>query len=280
MLMPAYPVNGRQRDREEYFVRSTACAITMVCMESPAQPSISLPSHRAFATTQWSVVIAAGHDSSPGSREALGALCQTYWPPLYAYVRRRVPDVNEAQDLTQAFFAELLDKNYVGQAEQERGQFRAFLITAFKHFLSKEWEKAKAQKRGGGKAPIPLDFRSVDSSIRIEPASGLTAEQLYDREWAITLLRRIMERLEAEFLQADKREQFQELKGFLIGDRTGISYSETAERLGMSEEAARKAASRMRQRYRELLREEIAETVSGPEEVDNEIGKLFSSLEL
>jgi RNA polymerase sigma-70 factor (ECF subfamily) len=249
-------------------------------MESPVQPSPSLPSHRAFATTQWSVVISAGRDSSPGSREALAALCQTYWAPLYAYVRRRVPDVNEAQDLTQAFFAELLDKNYVGQAEQQRGQFRAFLITAFKHFLSREWEKRKAQKRGGGKAPIPLDFRSVDSSIRIEPAGGLTAEQLYDREWAITLLGRIMEKLEAEFQQGGKAEQFQELKGFLIGGRSGQTYAEAAERLQMSEEAARKAASRMRQRYRELLRNEIADTVSGPEEVEAEIGKLFASLKL
>lgn len=254
--------------------------ITIARMESPARPYNRMPSHRAFATTQWSVVIAAGHDSSPDSREALAALCQTYWAPLYAYVRRRVPDVNEAQDLTQAFFAELLDKNYVGQAEQERGQFRAFLITAFKHFLSKQWEKAKSQKRGGGKAPIPLDFRSVDSSIRIEPAGGLTAEQLYDREWAITLLGKIMEQLEEEFQQTGKEKQFQELKGFLIGDRSGMSYSETAQRLEMSEEAARKAASRMRQRYRELLRAEIAETVSGPEEIEQEIGKLFSSLTL
>lgn len=249
-------------------------------MSSRVPHSAPLPSHRAFATTQWSVVIAAGQDSSPGSREALAALCKTYWAPLYAYVRRRVPDVNEAQDLTQAFFAELLDKNYVGQAEQQRGQFRAFLITAFKHFLSKEWEKRKAQKRGGGKAPIPLDFRSVDSSIRIEPSGGLTAEQLYDREWAITLLGRIMETLEAEFQKSGKADQFRELKGFLIGDRSGRTYAEAAQRLQMSEDAARKAASRMRQRYRQLLREEIAETVSGPEEVDTEIGKLFASLKL
>lgn len=249
-------------------------------MASHTPHSASLPSHRAFATTQWSVVIAAGQDSSPDSREALAALCRTYWAPLYAYVRRRVPDVNEAQDLTQAFFAELLDKNYVGQADQQRGQFRAFLLTAFKHFLSKEWEKAKAQKRGGGKAPIPLDFRSVDSSISIEPTGGLTAEQLYDREWAIALLGKIMEKLEAEFQQVGKAEQFLELKAFLIGDRSGWTYAEAAVRLQMSEDAARKAASRMRQRYRELLREEIAETVSGPEEVENEVGKLFSSFQL
>lgn len=249
-------------------------------MASDEPHSATPASHRTFATTQWSVVIAAGRESSPDSREALAALCWTYWAPLYAYVRRRVPDVNEAQDLTQAFFAELLEKNYVGQADQQRGQFRGFLLTAFQHFLSKEWEKARAQKRGGGKVAIPLDFRSVDSSFRIEPTGGLTAEQLYDREWAIALLGKIMERLEAEFQQAGKAEQFQELKAFLIGDRSVRTYAEAAKRLQLSEEAARKAASRMRRRYRELLRDEIAETVSGPEAVDNEIRKLFSSLQL
>jgi RNA polymerase sigma-70 factor (ECF subfamily) len=182
--------------------------------------------------------------------------------------------------LTQAFFAELLGKNYVGSATPERGRFRAFLLTAFKHFLSKEWEKARAKKRGGGRAPISLDFAAADSNVRIEPVSELTPDQIYDRQWAITLLGQIMERLEGEFQQAGKANRFEELKGFMIGEHTGGTYAQAAARLGITEAAAKKAASRMRRRYRELLREEIAQTVSGPEEVEDEICNLFAALEL
>jgi RNA polymerase sigma-70 factor (ECF subfamily) len=135
-----------------------------------------------FAATRWSVVLAAGHLSSPNCRGAMEALWRAYWHPLYAYVRRRVADINEAQDLTQAFFAEPLAKNCVGMANAQRGRFRAFLLTAFKHFLSKAWERAKAQKRGHGRAPLSLDFDSADSRCRVEPASELTADQLYERE--------------------------------------------------------------------------------------------------
>jgi len=224
--------------------------------------------------------MSAGHTSSPDSRRALASLCETYWYPLYAYVRRRVPDVSEAQDMTQAFFAELLEKNYVGSATPDRGRFRAFLLTAFKHFLSKQWEKAKAQKRGGGRAPIPLDFESADSSIRIEPASGITAEQFYDQQWAIALLGQIIKQLEAECEQSGKSKLFEELKGFIIGDHIGTSYGQVAEKLNLTEAAAKKAASRMRRRYRELLREEIAQTVEGPDKVGDEIRNLFNTLEL
>jgi len=224
--------------------------------------------------------MSAGHRSSPDSRSALESLCETYWYPLYAYVRRRVPDVNEAHDLTQAFFAQLLEKNYVGSATPRRGRFRAFLLTAFKHVLSKQWEKAKAQKRGGGRAPIPLDFESADSRIRIEPASGLTAEQFYDQQWAIALVGQILKQLEVEFEQSGKSKLFEELKGFIIGDHSGKTYGDVAEKLNMTEAAAKKAGSRMRRRYRELLRREIAQTVEGPSEVDDEIRNLFTTLEL
>ncbi len=224
--------------------------------------------------------MAAGDARREDAQDALSQLCEVYWYPLYAYVRRRVPDVSEAQDLTQAFFAELLEKNYVGSATPDRGRFRAFLLTAFKHFLSKEWQKAKAQKRGGGRAPIPLDFESADSSIRIEPASGLTAEQFYDQQWAIALLGQIMERLAAEFEQSGKTKLFEELKGFIIGDHAGATYRQVAEKLNMTEAAAKKAGSRLRRRYRELLREEIAQTVEEPAEVDDEIRNLFTTLEL
>ncbi|MAG93033.1 MAG: RNA polymerase subunit sigma-24, partial [Planctomycetaceae bacterium] len=207
-------------------------------------------------------------------------LCETYWYPLYAYVRRRVLDVNEAHDLTQAFFAELLEKNYVGSATPERGRFRAFLLTAFKHFLSKEWDKAKAQKRGGGRAPIPLDLESADSRICIELPSALTADQLYERQWAVTLLGQTLDRLESELDRDGKASHFEELKGFIIGDHAGTTYADISTRLDMTEAAAKMAASRMRRRYRELLREEIAQTVAGPDDVDDELRNLFAVLEL
>ena len=233
-----------------------------------------------FATTRWSVVVSAGRESSPDSRRALESLCETYWYPLYAYVRRRVPDVAEAQDLTQAFFAELLEKNYVAAATPQRGRFRSFLLTAFKHFLSKQWEKGKAQKRGGGQTRISLDFESADSTFTVEPASGLTAEQIYDQQWAVALLARIMQRLENELERAGKAKQFEELKGYLIGEHAGTTYAQAAEKLNMTEAAAKKAGSRMRRRYGELLREEIAQTVEGLEEVEGEIRKLFATLKL
>lgn len=246
----------------------------MTSGESPA----ALRENRVFATTRWSMVISAGRQSSPESNRALAGLCETYWYPLYAYVRRRVTDVNEAHDLTQAFFCELLEKNYVESADPERGKFRAWLITAFKNFLSKEWDKAKAQKRGGGIAPIPLDFAAADSHINIEPATGLTPEQIYDQQWAITLLSQIMDRLRSEFVADGKTKHFDTLKGFLVGDDAGMTYADAAVALAMNEPAVRKAVSRLRRRYRELLREEIAQTVSTPDEVDDEIRNLFATL--
>ncbi len=238
-----------------------------------------------FATTHWSLVLSAGHRSSPDSRRALESLCEAYWYPLYAYVRRRVSDVNEAQDLTQAFFVELLQKNYVGSATPQRGRFRAFLLTALKHFLSKQWDKARAQKRGGGRASISLDFKALDfkdadSRYHIEPCGGLTAEQLYDRQWALTLLRQIMQRLENEFAEKGKAKQFQHLSGFIIGEHSGTTYCDVAAKLNMTEAAAKMAAHRMRRRYRHLLREEIAQTVDGPDDVDDEIRNLFATLEM
>jgi RNA polymerase sigma-70 factor (ECF subfamily) len=232
-----------------------------------------------FAATRWSVVLAAGHPSSPDSRRALESLCGAYWYPLYAYVRRRVADINEAQDLTQAFFAELLAKNYVGRATSQRGQFRAFLLTAFKHFLSKEWQKGKAQKRGGGTLPIPLDFELANSRCLIEPAVELTADQLYDRQWAVTLLGQVMQQLEDEFVRSGKKRHFHELKAFLIGEHSSATYSDVALKLGVTEAAAKMAAHRMRRRYRALLRAEIAQTVAHPDEVEDEIRRLFATLE-
>ncbi|MCO6044069.1 sigma-70 family RNA polymerase sigma factor [Aeoliella sp. ICT_H6.2] len=242
--------------------------------------SDSKPAHpHEFATTHWSIVLTAGDVEHRQAREALAVLCENYWLPLYSYVRRRVADQAEAQDLTQAFFAELLEKNYVGTADPNRGRFRAFLLTAFKNFLSKEREKGRAQKRGAGKAPLSLDFAAAESSLDIGLTGGLTPEQIYDRHWAMTLLSQIMERLECEFDRAGKADQFEALRCYLVGDHSGGTYAAAAEKLGMTESAAKKSASRIRKRYRELLREEIEQTVVNRGEVDDEIRSLFAVFE-
>lgn len=233
-----------------------------------------------FATTQWSLVLVAGDGDRQEAQQALATLCEAYWLPLYAYVRRRVPDRAEAQDLTQSFFGELLEKNFVASARPERGRFRAFLLTALKHFLSKEWERARAQKRGGGRAPISLDFALAESSLGLEPAAGLTPEQIFDRQWAITLLDKTIDRLASECATAGKSRQFELLRGYLVGDSSGATYAEVAAELGSTEGAVKQGASRLRRRYRELLREEIAQTVASPEEVTEEIHNLFSALQL
>lgn len=230
-----------------------------------------------FVSTQWSLVLAAGQQASAESEAALDRLCRAYWPPLYAYVRRRVTDVHEAHDLTQAFFERLLEKRYLARADPQRGRFRAFLLTAFKHFLSKEWDAMKAQKRGSGQPRISLDFASQDSSATLEPAADqLTADQLYERQWAITLLDRVMRRLQREMERSGKGSQFHLLKEHLV-NRGEQPYSAVAAELGLSESAARMAASRLRSRYRELLRDEIAQTVSSPEDIDDEIARLFAT---
>jgi RNA polymerase sigma-70 factor (ECF subfamily) len=228
-----------------------------------------------FQTTHWSLVLAAGRQSSLESDEALSALCRTYWQPLYTYVRRRVPDVHEAHDLTQEFFLRLLEKNYLAMADRQRGRFRAFLLTAFKHFLANEWAKAKTRKRGGGRSPIPLDFAAADSRAAIEPADRLTPEQIYDRQWAMTLLTRVIERLEDEYRGHDKQDQFERLKPFIVGQSGPITHATVAEALGSTEAAVKMAAHRLRSRYRQLLREEISQTVAQPADVEDEIRRLF-----
>lgn len=229
-----------------------------------------------FATTHWSLVLAAGQRQQENARAALESLCFAYWGPLYAYARRRVESVDEAQDFTQEFFAELLEKNYFLQAQPERGKFRAFLLTAFKHFLSRHWEKARAQKRGGHARHFSLNFERAAAQERLEPADQLTAEQIYDREWALTLLERVMQQLEEE--QSGARPQFAALKDLLIGEPRERTYAQIAAELGMTEAAVKMAVSRMRRRYRRLLRAEIANTVSSPEDVEQEIGDLFEAL--
>lgn len=249
-------------------------------LENAVMIDSELPQKRdRFATTQWSIVASAGEPSSEASKLALQQLCQTYWMPLYGFARRKTQTAHEAQDLTQSFFVELLEKNYVGTAIPERGKFRSFLLTAFKNFMSKAWEKGRAQKRGGGQGHLSLDFQTADSQFEIHPDSGLTPEQYFDQQWVFALLAKILDRLAQEFQQAGHRDRFDQLKHFVIGDHSGLTYAVPADALGISVDAAKKAVSRMRARYRAILREQIAQTVATPDEIDAEISNLFAVLQ-
>ena len=231
-----------------------------------------------FATTRWSIVLAAGQAVSPESRRALESLCETYWFPVYTYVRRLVPDVEDAQDLTQGFFIHLLDKDAVAKADPNRGRFRAFLLTALKNFLANEQQKARADKRGGGKAPLSLDFESGESRYQIEPSHALTPEKLYERRWVLTLLDQVLDSLRKELAEAGKAPQWEALKMALTGEMTIVNYEQAAAALGITAAAAKQSAYRLRKRYRELFRQEVARTVADDAEVDDEIGRLLETL--
>jgi RNA polymerase sigma-70 factor (ECF subfamily) len=232
----------------------------------------------AFATTHWSVVLAAGHSSVPGAQEALEKLCAAYWYPLYVYVRRQGRSPHDAQDLTQEFFARLLEKKYLRLADQDRGKFRAFLLKSLKHFLVNEWEKAQTQKRGGGLAFIHLDGDVAESRYAAEPVQALTLDQVYDKRWAVTLIEAVLERLRESYAVADQVRVFETLKPFIWGEQTKLTYAEVAPQLGLTEGAIKVAVHRLRGRYRELLRAEIAQTVATPGEVDEELQHLIAVL--
>jgi RNA polymerase sigma-70 factor (ECF subfamily) len=233
---------------------------------------------RQFASTRWSLVALAGQRDAPESAEALASLCRLYWYPLYAYARRRLPTPEDAQDLTQAFFARLLEKEYLRQADPQRGRFRAFLLTAFNHFLAKERERAHAQKRGGGRSPLALDFQKGEHRYQHEPNHTATAELLFERRWALTLLEQVLARLRDESAQAGKERLFEALKVTLTGEEVARPYAELAAELGLSSEALKVTVHRLRRRYGELLRAEIAETVSSDAEVEDELRDLFVAL--
>jgi RNA polymerase sigma factor (sigma-70 family) len=231
----------------------------------------------SFATTHWSLVLAAGQRALPESDRALAALCQAYGGAVYVFVRRQVGDLHEAQDLTQAFFAQLLEKNLVAFAEPGRGRFRSFLLTSVRNVLLNEWDRQKKHKRGGGKKPLSLDFQQHDSNYSLEPTDAMTPERLYERQWALGLLDLVMTRLRAEFAKAGKERIFDGSKGALSGSNLE-SLAEIARQLGITENAAKVAAYRLRKRYRKLLRTEVAQTLADPREIDDEIRHLFEAL--
>jgi len=229
------------------------------------------PPHRsAFVTTHWSVVLTAGRSDTTRAHDALAKLCQTYWHPLYAYVRRRGYLPEDAQDLTQEFFARLLERNAIASVSPEKGRFRSFLLASMNHFLSDEWDKAQAQKRGAGKV-VSLDTEYAETWLRQQPSENLTPERAFELRWAITLLEQVYRRLEQEHRQQGKAELFDVLRTALAGPGNSAPYAELAVRLGMNEGAVKVAVHRLRQRYRALLRETIAGTVGSEAEVDEEL---------
>jgi RNA polymerase sigma factor (sigma-70 family) len=230
-----------------------------------------------FAPTRWTVVLAARGDTT-NARSALEKLCLAYWPPIYAYVRRQGNSPHDAQDLAQEFFARLLGKNYLADVDRAKGKFRSFLLASLKHFLANEWDKANAQKRGGGQTPISIDTNLAEHGYAIEPADGFSADKIFERRWAMTLLEQTLARLREEYVIAGKKTLFENLKGTLTGERSSIPYAEIATKLGTSEGNIKVAVHRLRQRYRELLRAEIGETVSSASEVEDELRNLFSAL--
>ncbi len=205
-------------------------------------------------------------------------LCRTYWYPLYAYVRRRGFGPADAEDLTQAFFAKVLEEHCVASADREKGRFRSFLLTRLNHFLADEWDRLRAQKRGGGKPALPLETKTAETRYQLEPVEGHSPDQLFEYRWAVALLERVFERLREEFEREGKAALFDELKVCLAQARAAVPYADASARLGLSEGALRVAAHRLRHRYRELLRAEIAHTVLSPDEVEEELRYLFRVL--
>ena len=243
----------------------------------PSERPANEPTGELFATTHWSAVLNAGRGDSTVARGALARLCQTYWRPVYAYVRRRGYQPADAEDLTQAFFARILERNDIATVSPDRGRFRSFLLASVNHFLSDEWDKARAKKRGRDRV-ISLDSSIAESLYEQGEADPLAPELLFDRRWAITVLEEVHGRLRQEYARAGKSALFEAVRFSLMGERGEASYAELGRRLRMSEGAVKVAVHRLRQRYRVLLRECIAESVSSPDEVEEELRYLMRAL--
>lgn len=231
-----------------------------------------------FQTTHWSVVLAAGDRAEPGYRAAIGSLCETYWYPLYAYVRRRGHDPEAAEDLVQGFFSSLLERGALRVADPERGRFRSFLLTSMKHYMANERQRGRALKRGGGLESVSLDFIAAEARYRREPTDERTPERFFERRWALALLEATMRRLREEADRAGTAGRFETLSRYLTGEEPGKPYGEVASNLGISEAAVKVAVHRLRRRYGQLLREEVSRTVDDPARVDEEIRRLFDSV--
>ena len=228
-----------------------------------------------FTTTHWSVVLSAVDQASPGSEAALARLCQSYWYPLYAYVRRRGYSPEDAQDLTQSYFASLLKRKYLDRADRERGRFRTFLLSSLENFLNNEWDRASAQKRGGGQRNISWDDQDAEGRYLNEPVDELTPERIFEKRWAATLLELVLKQMREEFIVSGKVELFEAIKPHLWSEGPATSYAQLAVQLEMTVVAVKVTVHRLRHRYRDLLRAEIAHSVTTPGEVDDEIRHLI-----
>ncbi len=230
-----------------------------------------------FQTTHWSAVLAAGQSASPGATESLENLCRSYWYPLYVYTRRRGYPVEDAKDLTQAFFATFLRKEYLAHADPRKGKFRCFLLTALNHFLANDWRRSQALRRGGGRPVLSLDD-TAEVRYAAEPAADLPPDKAFERRWALDLFEQALTRLHDQYAAADKHHLFRTLKPFLSREPDQGDYARVAAELGLSSGAVAVTVHRLRYRYRELVRDEIAQTVSNPAEVEEELHALLSAL--
>ena len=231
-----------------------------------------------FATTRWSLVLAAGERGGTEAEEALAHLCAQYWYPVFAFVRRQGVPRDDAQDVTQGFFARLIEKGDLADADRSRGRFRSFLLTACQHYLSNERDHARAQKRGGGRAPVPIDVAAAEGRYERALSDEETPERLFDRQWCLTLLAAVLDGLSDEYAAAGKARVFGRLKGFLTGDEGAGTHAEAARDLAMTPAAVKVAVHRLRARYREGLQRRVAETVASPRDVADEILYLQKTL--
>jgi RNA polymerase sigma-70 factor (ECF subfamily) len=231
-----------------------------------------------FPSTHWSVVLAAHSDDPARARDALEQLCTVYWYPLYAFLRRRGHQPADAEDLVQGFIAHLLERQFFQAADPDKGRFRSYLLASLNHFVADAADRAGRLKRGEGKPLLSLDAVMAEHRYALEPTDPCNSEQLFERRWALTLLDTVLHRLETEAAESGRAELFRQIKGVLLGDRSGVSYAELAPQLGLSEAALTMTVQRLRRRYRELVREEIAHTVSRPVEIEEEMRHLFQVL--
>jgi len=245
--------------------------------DHPTPPASAPGRDDTFATTHWTVVLAAGRAHTPQADHALEELCRTYWYPLYAYVRRRGYTHEDAEDLTQGFFARFLERNYLEGLTSEKGRFRAFLLASLKHFLANEWDRAHRQKRGGEIPALSLDWESADDRYKINLPDDLSPDKIYDREWALALLERVIIRLRESCAASEQAQLFDSLKPFLTMDKGAVPYVQAAVELNMTEGAVRVAVHRLRKRYRDLLREEITQTLTDPAQVEEEMRALLGA---
>ena len=251
----------------------------MLDANSERGPASASASPGVFATTHWSVVLAAGQKDSPDTAAALERLCRSYWYPLYAYVRRRGSAPEDAQDLTQSFFARLLERDLLSLASPQRGRFRSFLLTTLQNFLADEHDRAVAHKRGAGQPLISLDALDGEARYALEPTDDVSPDKLFERRWATTVLEQAWTRLETEYTAEGKTDLFRELRRFNSAQENAPGYAEAAGNLGLPENTVKSLVHRMRRRYRALLRAEIAHTVADPAEIDEEIRYLLRVLE-